>query len=384
MVTESKKPVSPGAIALATAIFTEDITRSKLYISEHLLRYGLFWEIYKATERHVALLDHEKYEEGIQGILDAFEKGTRIGEVGRLHDVSLDERLSWRKRKLESAVPTGLPLFDEVLGGGLFPGQLMVLLGGTGVGKTTGSILCAYGAAQADRKVLLISAELSREEIETKLDCKISGIRSDELLSKEPELIAKIKKFYKERRGQIHVAWFELGTATVHDLRGYYRHLKQYQSFAPDLVIIDSPDNLKAMGRHSKKFEALEEIYAAVFGWAGADRIPIVVTSDVKQASRKKRLIGVEDAGGSYEKVKKADIVIGLGCDSDMRKEDDRGEFIIWANFDKVRTGRGGVTFQVKVNPATSSWSVIRALESEEAREAPLKGKGGSTSFIQE
>lgn len=76
-----------------------------------------------------------------------------IGEVTRYFDgLSTGDKSQY--------IPTGLPTIDKYLGGGLRPGQLHVVLGGTGSGKTAFvSQLCDHAVAHG-RRALMFSMEV--------------------------------------------------------------------------------------------------------------------------------------------------------------------------------------------------------------------------------
>jgi replicative DNA helicase len=57
-------------------------------------------------------------------------------------------------------VPTGIPKLDDFLGGGLRPGQLHVILGGTGSGKTALSSQIADHAVSRGRNAIMFSMEV--------------------------------------------------------------------------------------------------------------------------------------------------------------------------------------------------------------------------------
>ena len=53
--------------------------------------------------------------------------------------------------------PTGVPQLDEVLGGGIVRGSLVLVLGSPGSGKTTLAAQLAFAAARAGRQVLILT-----------------------------------------------------------------------------------------------------------------------------------------------------------------------------------------------------------------------------------
>ena len=62
-------------------------------------------------------------------------------------------------------IGTGLGEFDRVLGGGLVPGQVVLLAGEPGVGKSTLLLEAAHSFAERGHRVLYVSGEESAEQI---------------------------------------------------------------------------------------------------------------------------------------------------------------------------------------------------------------------------
>jgi DNA repair protein RadA/Sms len=81
-----------------------------------------------------------------------------IAESGKL------QRLSEVEAREESRVPSGIPEFDRVLGGGLVPGGVILIGGDPGIGKST-LLLQSLATIGADRKVLYVSGEESPQQI---------------------------------------------------------------------------------------------------------------------------------------------------------------------------------------------------------------------------
>ncbi len=74
------------------------------------------------------------------------------------------QRLSQVEAREESRVPTGVPEFDRVLGGGLVPGGVVLIGGDPGIGKST-LLLQALASIGASRDVLYVSGEESAQQI---------------------------------------------------------------------------------------------------------------------------------------------------------------------------------------------------------------------------
>jgi DNA repair protein RadA/Sms len=92
-------------------------------------------------------------------------------EVTRLADVKTDEAV--RRR-------TGLGEFDRILGGGVWPGSLVLLGGAPGIGKSTLMLQAADRLATADHTVLYVSGEESLGQVKGR--AVRLGVKNDHLL----------------------------------------------------------------------------------------------------------------------------------------------------------------------------------------------------------
>src|SRR3954469_12232879 len=90
----------------------------------------------------------------------------------RLVDVEVEEA---------ARIPTGVPEFDRVLGGGLVPASLVLVGGEPGVGKST-MLLMALRAMSKDRRVLLVTGEESTAQVKLRAD-RLGGADAVEILA---------------------------------------------------------------------------------------------------------------------------------------------------------------------------------------------------------
>ena len=82
-------------------------------------------------------------------------------------------------------IPTGVPEFDRVLGGGLVPASLVLVGGEPGVGKST-LLLSALSAISKDRRALLVTGEESVAQVKLRAE-RLGGAERVEILA-ETEL----------------------------------------------------------------------------------------------------------------------------------------------------------------------------------------------------
>jgi DNA repair protein RadA/Sms len=96
--------------------------------------------------------------EAVAEVASASNRFGLIAETGRL------QRLSEVEAREESRVPTGIPEFDRVLGGGLVAGAVVLIGGDPGIGKST-LLLQALAEIGVNRTVLYVSGEESPPQI---------------------------------------------------------------------------------------------------------------------------------------------------------------------------------------------------------------------------
>lgn len=87
-------------------------------------------------------------------------------------------RASQRPRQSHRRLATGLSEVDQVLGGGIIPGSILLLAGSPGVGKST-LLLQVAAAVAARRQVLYVSGEESINQLHHRLDRL--AVKSDNL-----------------------------------------------------------------------------------------------------------------------------------------------------------------------------------------------------------
>jgi len=115
-----------------------------------------------------------------EATLAAVETDNYSGAPGTARDAAAEAmtRIYQIRRTGKSVgVMTGLPAFDERMGG-LFQGELIVLAARTSVGKTSLACQIAEHNAAKGRPVYLVSLEMSKAELATRMLCGTANVDS--------------------------------------------------------------------------------------------------------------------------------------------------------------------------------------------------------------
>lgn len=168
-------------------------------------------------------------------------EGVKLAHVSRLNEISSDEQQRYK---------TGLNELDRVLGGGIFPGSVVLLSGDPGIGKSTILLqICTYLCL--DKKVLYISGEESIRQI--KLRATRLGVDSDNLL-----------------------------IAAINDISQVVHTIEQT---APDIVIVDSIQtmNMSTIQSSTGSVTQVRECTQQLIYVAKANDIPIFLVGHVNK-----------------------------------------------------------------------------------------------------
>ena len=155
-------------------------------------------------------------------------------------------------------LPTGLPEFDRVVGGGLVAGQVVLLAGEPGVGKSTLALTVAHEmASRSGRPVLYVSGEESAAQI---------GVRARRIGAVDPSLLV----------------------ADENDLRVLIGHVEQVN---PVLLVVDSVQTLASAdvdGRAGGVSQVLE-VTQALTRMAKGRGLPVIA---IGQSTRENSVAG--------------------------------------------------------------------------------------------
>jgi KaiC/GvpD/RAD55 family RecA-like ATPase len=252
------------------------------------------------------------------------------------------------------AIPTGIDKIDETLEGGLGKGELGVIIGPSGFGKSSMTTAMASHAACKGFKVLQIVFEDRIKQIQRKHLGRITGIEAKDL--SKPDNIDLVRKTLesfpdKEKLNEnLRIVKFPSGEKKAIDIKRFIQRLTN-TGFKPDLVIVDyfeclahesskdSSNEYEKEGKTMRQFEAM----------AGELDIAMWIPSQGTKDSINLELVTMDKIGGSVKKAQIAHIILSIARTIEDIEENKATIAIL-----KNRAGKSGRVFQnVEFNNGT-------------------------------
>jgi len=325
---------------------------------------------FRAAEDAITLLEHGRVEDAAEKLLTVRQlkedEDERITTLGGLPEMG--ERMDWVSRA-PTAIPTGLPSgkgdLDDYIDGGLHPNDFGIVLASTNVGK---SMCLAYLAAKAwlaNKRVLYFTYELTP----TQTSRRIAAAIMRRPITKLPRGKALMEELVavQERKG-LDKAFFDVrqDVETVPELVAAIRDMER-AGIKPDLVILDSADDLRALGKTKNRYEAQGEVYMALRAEV-ARKLEVAIWTST-QATRDavdKGLVSLRQVGDCFDKVRRAHIVLGLSQTKQELIEEDpsivREPIMkLWVLKDSLHGARGkGCEMYVGFGQGSGGWPWFR------------------------
>jgi len=303
------------------------------------------------------------------GQFDKIEKLVRDAvKVGQSNDLGLDYKEDIEVRFEEvnrKTVKTNWDVIDELIDGGLGPGELGVIVAPSGVGKTW--VLCHIGAeaVRQGKNVLHYTLELTQNYVGQRYDTIFTGIPSAELRDNKEHIKDKVDKL----KGGLMIKYYPPKGITANTIAAHIDMVRSTK-FQPDLIIIDYADLLVSVNsKNNSDYQEQGGIYIDLRAMGGEYQIPIWTASQTNRSAIESEVIHADKIADSYAKVMNADLIISVSR-KDTDKLNDTARFHVMKN----RFGPDGLTFPAKMNTnkgiievyaANSSNGIIASKESK-------------------
>lgn len=214
-------------------------------------------------------------KEDIMAIIKKYDDRTTFNEISAAFlDTSVEHTNALAEDDNCEVVPTGCPVIDERLGGGMRKGDFGILVAGTGIGKTCVTSGFAAYAAWHGYKVAHITLEDKPDDIDAKyfayiLNVPVSSFRGKKADEKGRAEYFKRRDMYQDELDKrLHQNLVKISAIDrdkkIHPMttREIDNRLSKLESngFKPDLVVIDYFDRIRPLVRNQEIFQKDQNI----------------------------------------------------------------------------------------------------------------------------
>ncbi len=313
-------------------------------------------EFVRVREREIALvraselLIRENDLEGADNVLyEALQSGIPEEDAG-LDYLTDYSNVTHREREIY-LVPTGIPALDRLIGG-YSRGQLLVCLGGYKAGKTFWLSHLAKTGLHNGLNILHITHEVSQRVQELRYDMmftargtkrigeevtyikytKERGVqyRTSKIRSVyDPEVTIRARKRMKRFGGRLRIRKYPMGQCSPSEIERFLNYLEAFESFIPDILLIDYLDIMDLSGFSSELRHQLNGGYIWAKGLADRRNILVATVSQVTRSALKKRHVSQRDVSEDARKCGNADIMLAIGRGEDEVKNNLAGISVI-------------------------------------------------------
>lgn len=231
------------------------------------------------------------------------------------------------------AFPTGFPSVDRVLGGGVRTGDLIVLGGDVGSGKSALALAMALRSAQEDRATLFVTTEMTSDRVMERVlaiegRARMDDIRQGSLDEGSRASVGAAAFRLRERFPSV----FQLGRDPLETLESLVA-----EPGPSRLVVVDAMQGLATAGRALPEAEA--EVVRSLKRMAVEHGAAILATSQLTEpvAGRPDPRPQLDDFGALGSVKHHADVVLGLFREEMYRKDpgvDGATELLVLKNRD--------------------------------------------------
>lgn len=225
---------------------------------------------------------------------------------------------------------------DDLIGGGLSPGELAVVIAPPGGGKSMALVKFAANALLSGKKVVYYTLELSEEVVGQRFDACINDIKLKHVWD-YPEYISENLSEIAKLGGGLKIKEFLEGGVTVNTIKSHLKTL-EIEGFVPDIIFIDYLGLMRPLGSYAEKRHALTDIAESLRNIANNLRVPIWTAHQTNRTAIQEERITTAHIGESLGIIATVDLALGIG-----RPDELKDEFLAMLGIIKNRNGQDGI-----------------------------------------
>lgn len=272
-----------------------------------------------ALVQSVALSDSGQFDQ----ISDTVSKAAnfRLDKDDRHIKWSTLDRKTYIPTVESAPVPTMFSSIDEELHGGIRPGELGLMCGPPGTGKSQLLVNLAANAMRQGKRVLFITLEMGEESIAQRLDACIGGFEYWDLLKPDHNEMAgkELKKWHDSHKGDCDIRYFPQLSITVPQMKAMLK--KWYMNEpSPQLIVVDYADLILPSVDYKSSYDNQGLVYGQLVAMAGELKIPVWSASQINREGTKSKVRQIEHLAESFKKAMVANVVYTVNQDENEQQ----------------------------------------------------------------
>jgi replicative DNA helicase len=316
-------------------------------------------QLKKALLNSVDLLKAGDYD-SIKYMIESAMKAGQDKNIG--HEYKKDTESRYREDH-RTTVPTPWEPVNELIQGGLGNGDLGLIFGNPGGGKSWCLVALGGHAVKMGFNVIHYTLELSESYTGRRYDAFFTGTPVDQLENHK----AEVEALTADLPGELIIREYPMGKTTINTIESHIKKVIDL-GIQPDLILIDYIDLLSTRKRNVDRKGEIDDIYTSTKGLARELNIPIWSVSQVNRAGAKDDIIEGDKAAGSYDKMMITDLSLSLS-----RKKEDKVNGTGRLHIMKNRYGMDGLTFKADVNTSNGHIAIGDHYDEEADTVTPKK-----------
>ena len=307
------------------------------YVEEEFTAFCKNQQLKSALLNSVDLLNSGDYD-SIRHLIDNALKSGQDRNIGHEYNKDIETRY---REDYRPTVPTPWPMLNQLTQGGFGAGDLGIIFGNPGGGKSWMMVAMAAHAVKMGYNVIYYTLELGQDYVGKRFDCYFTGHSIEEVQHHRSE----VESIVEGLAGKLIVKEYPPKAASVSTLKAHIQKCID-ADIKPDMVIIDYIDYLRPPSRKfTERKDEIDDMYVACKGMAKEFKIVVLSPSQVNRMGAKDDIIEGDKAAGSYDKIMVADFCLSLS-----RKKEDKVHGTGRVHVMKNRYGMDGMTFGAKID----------------------------------
>lgn len=275
---------------LATSVPT---TRHITYYSNIIRDMSIMRNLIKCSEQiskiaYEASDAPEKVLEQAEQLVFNVSSSKDGGDISKISDILYDSYLELVENSQNSGGLTGLDTGFVELNkrtGGFHGGELILIAGRPGMGKSSFAVnIAEFASISSGKTVAIFNLEMPREQIVNRILCSQARVDSNKIRTGTVEADDWIKISEVLHRVEVAPMYIDdTASITVSQIRAKCRRLKQTQGLS--MIVIDYLQLMQSSGRTENRQQEISEISRSLKILAKELNVPVVALSQLSRAS---------------------------------------------------------------------------------------------------